>query len=868
MHTTIDSTLLAKNKRLAHGRRKRRSCSSKDSKKLALRGSGAYFQSRFRAVLAINALACTFSSPLASFFLKILKTHQIVSYRLLVSKGEVKDSSYFVGEDGKLHHNNLAGGDKSKATRKEVRQPPKKKFKAQVMKKTKTSKRADRSTFPTSSKNRRVAPSHKPSSKSTSQQPTIRPSSASSVLAPFQPLNEEPALFPIVQVVYNSDEIDEVDLCANCGSRGDTALLLTCIDCGESYHWFCMEPPLARLNPEHKLAWRCAKCKICEICTKDTDEDQILVCDICDSGYHTFCLKPPLASIPMGEWICSSCVRCKSCQKTGLRNYTQLRSVHDKLIVLCLPCAKQYKKGCYCPICDKTYYEEDTDPPMVLCDSCHKWVHSKCEEGMDKVYSIIGETDEEYRCPPCRGWSPLSLVEKLSAQLESNTTNTEDQESAADLQTDGTRTHVNICRMIESSKDKQEDSSEEEEEGEDAFDIDGPTEADKAIVLSSSTSSSQSLKVGEWKCVLCDCVGDTEQEGRLLPMQYNLWVHVNCALWSSDVLMAIDGALIGLPRVVRSARNTICPFCKKKGATVRCMASGCGKSYHFRCAREVGFVFFDNSLLYCLDHAPEMEQFLKQKAIQTKCAPPAPLSSFQANRRLYITHTKANAPKPKTSLDATIAATISNTGDLKYTVRVGSIIIRSLGKVVYDNPRFHDADCIYPLGLRLAFRFPSTTSSNTTNEMTHCNATYVFDITEEAEKPQFRIQRASFYPNDPWAIVSFSLSTAWNELKNRKLQQSWEGSVNDVEQAHNRLNGSQSSHNVGSDSEESDSEGRDEDEISEDNDEMKNAVLYEIGLTRPWVKKMIESLPFAYRCVNYRFRFVHPTKEQLERNSM
>eukprot|EP01102_Stenamoeba_stenopodia_P019683 TRINITY_DN748_c0_g1_i1.p1 TRINITY_DN748_c0_g1~~TRINITY_DN748_c0_g1_i1.p1 ORF type:complete len:279 (+),score=31.78 TRINITY_DN748_c0_g1_i1:262-1098(+) len=47
---------------------------------------------------------------------------------------------------------------------------------------------------------------------------------------------------------------------------------------------------------------------------------------------------------------------------------------------------------------------------------------------------------------------------------------------------------------------------------------------------------------------------------------------------------------------------------------------------------------------------------------------------------------------------------------------------------------------------------------------------------------------------------------------------------------------------------------------------MKNAVLYEIGLTRPWVKKMIESLPFAYRCVNYRFRFVHPTKEQLERN--
>ena len=69
-----------------------------------------------------------------------------------------------------------------------------------------------------------------------------------------------------------------------------------------------------------------------------------------------------------------------------------------------------------------------------------------------------------------------------------------------------------------------------------------------------------------------------------------------------------------------------------------------------------------------------------------------------------------------------------------------------------------------------------------------------------------------------------------------------------------------------SDSGESDSEDS-SDEVSE-YDELKKVVLYEIGLARPWVRKMIESLPLAYRCVNYRFRFVHPTKEQLVRNSM
>lgn len=34
----------------------------------------------------------------------------------------------------------------------------------------------------------------------------------------------------------------------------------------------------------------------------------MLLCDGCDDSYHTFCLMPPLAEIPKGDWRCPKCV--------------------------------------------------------------------------------------------------------------------------------------------------------------------------------------------------------------------------------------------------------------------------------------------------------------------------------------------------------------------------------------------------------------------------------------------------------------------------------------------------------------------------------------------------------------------------------
>ncbi|KAG8196974.1 hypothetical protein JTE90_009028 [Oedothorax gibbosus] len=47
---------------------------------------------------------------------------------------------------------------------------------------------------------------------------------------------------------------------------------------------------------------------MCSICTRGDEEASMLLCDGCDDSYHTFCLIPPLNEIPKGDWRCPCCV--------------------------------------------------------------------------------------------------------------------------------------------------------------------------------------------------------------------------------------------------------------------------------------------------------------------------------------------------------------------------------------------------------------------------------------------------------------------------------------------------------------------------------------------------------------------------------
>ena len=68
----------------------------------------------------------------------------------------------------------------------------------------------------------------------------------------------------------------------------------------------------------------------------------------------------------------------------------------------CRLCAKLYREGQYCPVCDKVWQWANC-PAMVGCDSCDFWVHCACDEPAKTVMAAQERGDEvDYHCPRCR----------------------------------------------------------------------------------------------------------------------------------------------------------------------------------------------------------------------------------------------------------------------------------------------------------------------------------------------------------------------------------------------------------------------------------------------------------------------------------
>lgn len=58
---------------------------------------------------------------------------------------------------------------------------------------------------------------------------------------------------------------------------------------------------------------------MCLVCGNGSAEDRLLLCDGCDDSYHIFCLIPPLHEVPKGDWRCPKCLAQVSCCTSGLR---------------------------------------------------------------------------------------------------------------------------------------------------------------------------------------------------------------------------------------------------------------------------------------------------------------------------------------------------------------------------------------------------------------------------------------------------------------------------------------------------------------------------------------------------------------------
>ncbi|XP_072238498.1 lysine (K)-specific demethylase 5Ba isoform X2 [Leuresthes tenuis] len=47
---------------------------------------------------------------------------------------------------------------------------------------------------------------------------------------------------------------------------------------------------------------------MCLVCGSGSAEERLLLCDGCDDSYHIFCLIPPLHEVPKGDWRCPKCL--------------------------------------------------------------------------------------------------------------------------------------------------------------------------------------------------------------------------------------------------------------------------------------------------------------------------------------------------------------------------------------------------------------------------------------------------------------------------------------------------------------------------------------------------------------------------------
>ncbi|KAM8976548.1 lysine-specific demethylase 5B isoform 1-T1 [Pelodytes ibericus] len=69
-----------------------------------------------------------------------------------------------------------------------------------------------------------------------------------------------------------------------------------------------VETPVEKPKTRPKKSRSPVDLYVCLLCGSGSDEDRLLLCDGCDDSYHTFCLIPPLQDVPKGDWRCPKCL--------------------------------------------------------------------------------------------------------------------------------------------------------------------------------------------------------------------------------------------------------------------------------------------------------------------------------------------------------------------------------------------------------------------------------------------------------------------------------------------------------------------------------------------------------------------------------
>ncbi|KAM9855227.1 histone-lysine N-methyltransferase 2D [Aulostomus maculatus] len=214
------------------------------------------------------------------------------------------------------------------------------------------------------------------------------------------------------------------------------------------------------------------------------------------------------------------------------------------------------------------------------------------------------------------------------------------------------------------------------------------------------------------KCCFCHEEGDGATDGpaRLLNIDVDLWVHLNCALWSTEVYETQGGALINVEVALRRGLRTLCAFCQKTGATNSCNRLRCPNVYHFACAIRARCMFFKDKTMLCTQH-------------KLKGPSEDELSTFAVLRRVYIERDEVKQ-----------IASILQRGDRIHLFRVGGLIFHAVGQLLPSQmANFHSPTAIFPVGYEATRIYWSTRVPNK-----RCR--YRCRISEDDGRPLFEVR--------------------------------------------------------------------------------------------------------------------------------
>lgn len=264
-------------------------------------------------------------------------------------------------------------------------------------------------------------------------------------------------------------------------------------------------------------------------------------------------------------------------------------------------------------------------------------------------------------------------------------------------------------------------------------------EADELLRRFGACLRPDPLPKDQRRCCFCHQQGDglTDGPARLLNLDLDLWVHLNCALWSSEVYETQAGALINVELALRRGLALRCAHCARVGATTGCNRLRCTNTYHFPCALQAHCTFFKDKTMLCHLHKPRTFPLSGDRSSssspfstpgQTPDPPPSDpydseLRCFAVFRRVFVQRDEARQ----------IAAIVQR-GERQHTFRVGSLLFRAVGRLLPQQMgAFHNETAIFPVGYHTNRFYWSMRHSNR-----RCK--YMCYIEEHDAQPLFKVK--------------------------------------------------------------------------------------------------------------------------------